>query len=156
MSRHLPLRMRRLRTARPSFVLLRAMKPWRRRRRRFLGWYVRFGKRASSGPKKKWYLVVRPLPHGHANYMAAPSAWSTRNHPVLPGPAMWYAKVGALSRLAVAVMATPQPEDFPAQIPRNRVSRLIDLLLVQSYTCANLTALNNQAPCQPRSRDVIP
>jgi len=50
--------------ARPSFVLLRAMKPWRRRRRRFLGWYVRFGKRASSGPKKKWYLVVRPLPHG--------------------------------------------------------------------------------------------
>jgi hypothetical protein len=52
-SRHLPLRMRRLRILLPSFVLLRAMKPCRLFRRSFLGWYVRFGKGASSGPKKK-------------------------------------------------------------------------------------------------------
>ncbi len=66
MSFHLPLRMRRLRTALPFLVLFLAMNPWRRFLRSFFGWYVRLGKGASENRK------TMPRADGAAhNYMAA-------------------------------------------------------------------------------------
>jgi hypothetical protein len=101
-SRHLPFRVRRFRIALPVLVRLRCMKPWRRTRRLFFGWYVRLGKKASL-PSPGWPANCaqrQTSPHGGPRIIVYGAyIWVKRRNSCL----MAFA-VGALVYLLVTIV----------------------------------------------------